>query len=160
MKESDLANLWTLRQGTVYLNHGSFGPSPAIVQQSRTDWTHCLESQPMDFLVREFDLLLDQTTARLGQFVGSKAHNLALVDNATVAMNLVAQAVELTAGDEILVTNHEYGAVVRTWRRKCSRNGAKVVTCRLPNPIESAAQVANPVASSITPATRLLVILL
>ncbi len=45
----------------------------------------------------------------------ARAGNLIFADNATAAMNVVADALPLAAGDEVLLTDHEYGAVLRIW---------------------------------------------
>src|SRR4029077_15136412 len=93
-----LAGQWTLRGGVSYLNHGSFGPSPRPVLAARQAWIERLESEPMDFLVRELDDLLAETRRALGQFVGCAGDDLIFVDNATVGMNLVAANVALKPG--------------------------------------------------------------
>ncbi len=104
---------WSLDEDVIYLNHGSFGPSPRCVQEARRKWSQTLESQPMDFFLRQLETHLDHATARLGELVGADAGDLIFVDNATFGMNIVAASVALEAGDEVLLTDHEYGAVQR-----------------------------------------------
>jgi isopenicillin-N epimerase len=122
---------WSIPDGVIYLNHGSFGPSPRVVQEVREEWTRRLERQPMGFFLDEMDPALDESMNAVAQFVGAEARDMVFVDNATVAMNIVAESIELKPGDEILLTDHEYGAVVRIWRRKCDHAGARLVTARL-----------------------------
>lgn len=148
---------WTLRPGVCYLNHGSFGPSPAIVQKARAEWTARLESQPMDFFVRELDPALAQARERLGRFVGAHGDNLIFVENATAAMNIVAASFALSPGDEVLLNDHEYGAVLRIWERICRQRGAAVRVARLPCPLESQQQLVDSLFSQATPRTRLVV---
>lgn len=150
-------NAWTLRPGVTYLNHGSFGPSPQAVIHARERWMRELEAEPMDFFVRELGGRLAQSRQRLAQFVGAADADLLLVDNATVAMNLVATAVRLQAGDEVLTTDHDYGAVLRIWQRACDRAGAKLVIRPVPLPLEDAQQVVDAVLAGVTRRTRLLV---
>ena len=49
-------DLWSLRPGVVYLNHGSFGPSPRAVIANRQEWIERLECEPMDFFVRQMGI--------------------------------------------------------------------------------------------------------
>ncbi|TWT61964.1 aminotransferase class V-fold PLP-dependent enzyme [Rubinisphaera italica] len=149
---------WSLDPEITYLNHGSFGPSPNCVQQAQREWMSQLESNPMEFLVRQRERLLDEMLAKLGQFIGSPANCLIPVENATFGMNIVANSVPLQAGDEVLLTNHEYGAVERIWQKKAASVGAKIVIATLPIPFQDADEIVEAVFRSVTPQTRLLVI--
>lgn len=152
-----LRSQWPLRPGVSYLNHGSFGPSPRPVMAARREWIERLESQPMDFLTRELDGLLAEARERLGRFVGVGGDDLVFVENATVGMNIVAASVPLGPGDEVLTTDHEYGAVLRIWERKCGRAAARLVVRRLPCPMTSIDEVVDVLLEGVTDRTRLLV---
>jgi len=155
---SDWRTDWEFPAGVSYLNHGSFGPSPRPVREALSRWNDALESQPMDFFVRQMEPELDVATVRLGNFVGADPRDVLLLDNATWAMNIVAHSVELAEGDEVLLTDHEYGAVRRVWQAVCNRVGARVVTARLPDPVDSVDAVVDAVFASVTPRTRMLVV--
>lgn len=150
--------LWNIAPDVVYLNHGSFGPSPRGVMEERQRWFERLEANPMDFFVRQFDGLLDHVRERLSSFVGCEAGDLVFVDNATAAMNVVAQSFRLDPGDEVLVTDHEYGAVLRLWRATCERAGAIMVGAELPHPLTSADEVVEKLFASVTSRTKLIVV--
>src|SRR5438552_2904908 len=90
---------WNLRPGMIYLNHGSCGPPPRPVREARQRWQEAMDSQPMDFFVRELEPALQSARARLAQFLGTSAGNLIFVENATVGMNIVADSFPLAAGD-------------------------------------------------------------
>ena len=123
---------WVLADGVTYLNHGSFGPSPTCVQQERVRWLRELERQPMEFFVRRLEDELDRAASELGRFVGCNGEDLIFVPNATYGMNVVAANTQLNAGEEVLLTNHEYGAVRRLWGRRCSELNAKTTLASLP----------------------------
>ena len=148
---------WTFRPGITYLNHGSFGPPPRRVVDAQRQWQDALASEPMDFYVRELEPHLAGARARLADFVGARTDDLVFVENSTYGMNVVASSVDLRPGDEIVLTDHEYGAVFRIWRRACQRSGARIVSANLPWPIESTDHVVDAIAASFTPKTRLLV---
>jgi len=157
MMTSPYAVLWDLDPETIYLNHGSFGPSPIEVRAAREQWSAKLERQPMRFFCQQMEELLQRTAEDLATFVHTKAARLALVDNATIAMNIAADSVELQLGDEVLFTDHEYGAVRNIWNRKCQLTGAKIVTAQLPFPLDDRGTV-NAIAAAITEHTRVLVV--
>lgn len=155
---SPYRSLWSLPDDVVYLNHGSFGPSPRVVQESRERWSRQLESQPMNFFVREMEPALEESLAVLAEFIGTSRGNLIFVDNATAGMNIVAQTVPLECDDEVLLTDHEYGAVTRLWRRRCRQTAARVVIQQLPLPLRDAEETADAFFAAVTDRTKLIVI--
>jgi isopenicillin-N epimerase len=156
--KTSFRDLWALRPGVTYLNHGSFGPSPRAVTAARQKWIEELESEPMDFYVRKLEGHLEQARERLGEIVGTNGDNLIFVDNATFGMNIVAASFPLKAGDEVLATNHEYGAVLRTWRERCRKAGAQLVVQKLPEAFVDPAEVVEQFFRGVTGRTRLIVV--
>ena len=150
---------WRLRPDTIYLNHGSFGPPPLPVLAAQREWKRRLDEQPMDFFVRQYEPAWLAARDRLAQFVGTAADNLVFVENATAGMNVVADSFSLRPGDEVLLSDHEYGAVERIWQRACRRAGAAPpVIATLPLPLESAEQVVDALFAAATDRTRLIVV--
>lgn len=159
--ESDwegIAANWSVRPGTTYLNHGSFGIPPRPVREARRKWIDAADSQPMDMFVRQFASEILKVREQLAKFVGTTARDLVLVENATFGMNVVAESWPLKPGDQIVLNAHEYGAVRRIWERKCSRVGAEVVDVRLPAVFESPEAVVDAIFSQIGPRASLLVV--
>jgi isopenicillin-N epimerase len=148
---------WDLRPGVTYLNHGSFGPAPRPVREAWRQWGDQLQSEPVDFFVRILPEALEQARGVLAAFVGTRPQNVALVDNATAGMNVVAQSVHLSAGDEVLITDHDYGAVIRIWQRACDRAGASLIVQNVPTPVVGVEELVDRVLQGVTPRTRLLV---
>jgi len=156
---------WDFPNDITYLNHGSFGPSPRVVAEERARWSRQLNANPMDFYLRKFDDALTGAAHGLGQFVGADPRDLVFVDNATLAMNVVAQTIDLKPGDEVLLNDHEYGAVFRIWRAVCERTGARIVCPSLgtatedrPARFETPADILEPIQQAVTPRTRLIVV--
>ena len=150
---------WPIRQDTIYLNHGSFGPTPGPVRERQLDWQQRLASQPMDFFVREYEPAWFGARQRMADFLHTAAENLVFVENATAAMNVVANTFTLQPDEDVLLTDHEYGAVFRIWQRVCEqKRGATVTTARLPQLIESEQQIVDCIFSAATQRTRLIVV--
>ncbi len=149
---------WLLDDDVRYLNHGSFGPSPRCVIEATEHWTRELERQPMHFYLRRMEELLDQASERLARFLGVGREGLIFSDNATTAMNVVASSLNLNADDEVLVNDHEYGAVTRLWRRYAQPSKAHVVTVDLPDPLTDDEAVVEAIMSKVTHLTRLIVV--
>jgi isopenicillin-N epimerase len=153
-----LRSEFALVPGVAYLNHGSFGPPPRSVVAAQQAIRDELNANPMRFYVRRWDELFQTAAEAVGRFVGTSGGNLVFLQNATAAMNVVAASCELQPGDEVLVNDHEYGAVLRTWQRRAADVGAKVVSARLPEPITTRDAIIDAIFAAVTHRTRLIVV--
>lgn len=151
-------DLFLLQPDLVFLNHGSFGACPRPVLEAYQAWQLELERQPVEFLGRRFKDLMRQAREPLAAFIGADADDVVHVPNATTGLNIVARSLPLQDGDEVLGTDHEYGALDRTWRFVCGKRGARYVRRPVPLPIESAGQVVETIWAGVTPRTRMLFI--
>jgi isopenicillin-N epimerase len=139
-----------------FLNHGSFGAVPRSVFAVYQEWQCELERQPVEFLGRRFPELLREARVTLAAHVRTSADNLVYVPNATEALNIVAHSVRLSSGDEIVTTDHEYGAMDRMWQFICHRTGAIYRPVPVPLPVTTAAELADRIWAAVTPRTRVL----
>ena len=149
-------DLFLLRPDVIFLNHGSFGACPRPVFEAYQSWQLELERQPVEFLGRRFTDLMRASRESLASFVGADADELVYVPNATTGLNIVARSLPLQEGDEVLATDHEYGALDRTWRFICQKRGAHYIRQPVPIPVESAEHVIGAIWAGVTPRTRVL----
>ena len=149
-----MRDLFLLRDDVVFLNHGAFGACPRAVFEEYQRWQLELERQPVEFLARRVRRLLGDARAVLARYVHSDADDLVFVPNATTAVNIVAHSLPLGAGDEVVVSDHEYGAVDRTWRFVCAQSGAALVRAAIQVPVRSEMEIVEQVWSAVTPRTR------
>jgi isopenicillin-N epimerase len=153
-----LADQFLLRPGMAFLNHGSFGACPAPVFERYQAWQRELESQPVAFLGRRIAPLLADARAALGAYLNAPADDLAFVPNATHGVNIVARSLALGPGDEVLGTDHEYGAVERTWRFICGQRGARYLSAPIPLPVSDPDELLEGLWAAVTPRTRVIVV--
>ncbi|RKH02831.1 aminotransferase class V-fold PLP-dependent enzyme [Corallococcus sp. CA047B] len=149
---------WGLDPKVVFLNHGSFGACPTAVLQHQSELRARLEAEPVRFLGREVEPLLDEARAALAAFVGADADDLAFMPNATSGVNTVLRNLRFEPGDELLTTDNEYNASKNALDVACAAMGAKVVVAKLPWPVPSPDAVVDAVMTLVTPRTRLLLI--
>jgi isopenicillin-N epimerase len=155
---SELSVHWTLDPSICFLNHGSFGSTPRVVQAAQTRYRERLEREPVDFLVNQHQDLMDKARAAVGAFVHCPPDCQALIPNATIGVATVLENLDLKPGDEILINDHEYPACQNNARRIAARAGAKVVTATPPFPCPSPEAVIDSVLAKVTPRTRLALI--
>ena len=105
-----------------YLNHGSFGACPDPIFNEREKWQRELEFQPVSFIDKAAQLL-EWSREKLSKYIICDKDDLVYFPNPTTAMNMVIRSLELSENDEVLTTNHEYGAIERTWKFMSSQKG-------------------------------------
>jgi isopenicillin-N epimerase len=141
---------------TINLNTGSFGPLSGPVFERVTALRHRLAEEPMDFLVRQQPPLLWEARERLATFLGGDPRRLVLTANVTASVNIVAAALRLAAPGEVLLTDHEYGAMHWCWERAAQRQGLTLRTFPLPILAESPQEIVEACRAALTERTRVL----
>jgi isopenicillin-N epimerase len=155
---SEFRPLWSLDPSVDFLNHASFGAAPTAVLDAQAAVRQRMEAEPVAFFSRDLEGLLDDARATLGAFVGADPDDLAFVDNATTGVNAVLRWLPLAAGDEVLVTDHEYNACRNALDAAAATAGTRVVVVTLPFPTEGPENVMARVLAAVTPRTRLAVL--
>lgn len=140
----------------IFLNHGSFGACPRPVFETYQAWQRELERQPVAFLGRRVDALLGEARQHLAAYLGASADDLVFVPNATIGLNAVARSLDLQPGDEILTTDHEYGAMTILWREIAQQRGARLVIQPLALPLSDPEAVAEAFWQGVTERTRVI----
>jgi len=151
-----LREQFLLDPSITFLNHGSFGACPRPVFAEYQRWQLELERQPVEFLGRRFTVLMRAARERLAAYVHTNADNIVYVPNATTGINIVARSLRLGPDDEVLTTDHEYGAIDRTWRFLCEKSGAAYRSLPVPIPSPGAAEFVERFWAGVTPRTRVI----
>jgi isopenicillin-N epimerase len=151
-----LKDEFLLDPAITYLNHGSFGATPRAVMKTYQDWQLMLERQPVEFLGRRFNELMYSSRAVLAEYLGTQAANVVYAQNVTIALNIVTRSLELGPGDEVLATDHEYGAMDRAWRFMAAQNGFTYINRPIKLPLETAGQFVEDFWGGVTPHTRVI----
>ncbi len=153
-----LKELFLLDPDIIYLNHGSFGACPKPVFTVYQSWQRRLEWQPVEFLGVNLDNYLQQARQNLGKYVNSNENNIVFIPNATHGVNLVARSLKLNPGDEILTSNHEYGACNFIWEFVCEKGGAIYKRQSITAPFLSDEELLNQLWQGVTSKTKLIFI--
>ncbi|MCX7839008.1 MAG: aminotransferase class V-fold PLP-dependent enzyme, partial [Anaerolineae bacterium] len=149
-----LKDEFLLDPNIVFLNHGSFGATPRVVFEAYQRWQRELERQPVEFLGRRFADLMRTARAALAEYVHADANDVVYVPNATTALNIVARSLPLQPGDEILTTDHEYGAMNRMWRFIARKTGAVYRAQPIPVPVTTPEDFIEQLWAGVTSRTR------
>ena len=137
------------------LNTGSFGPTPTPVFERVTELRRQLAAGPTDFFVRRAPSLLWHSRERAAAFLGTVPQRLVFTTNVSVAINIVSSSIAVNGPGEILITDHEYGAMVWAWERAAERLGLTIRTFPLPTLPSDPGEIVEAATKAMTPQTRL-----
>ncbi|GAA2007495.1 aminotransferase class V-fold PLP-dependent enzyme [Catenulispora subtropica] len=156
---SDVRDLFdSLEPGHAYLNHGSFGNAPRTVLLNQAQWRARMDANPTRFFRRELGPGLRTACRAAAEFLGApEGDSVALVANATAGVSAALASVPLSAGDDVLLTDHEYETSAWAARRRAADVGARVVTVAVPLDAD-AAGITAAVLDAVTPRTKVAVI--
>ena len=155
-RHAALREQFLIRPDVAFLNHGSFGACPRPVFERYQQWQFELERQPVEFIGRRSHSLLAESRAVLATYLNCQRDEVVYFPNVTHALNVVARSLPLAEGDEILTTDHEYGALDRTWRFLSGKNRSRYVVQALPQPLGDPNEAVEAVWAGVTPRTRVL----
>ena len=145
-----------LDKDVVYLNHGSFGACPRPVFDSLLKWQRLLEKEPVKHLAVDIFKYLEKSREALSCYVNCHKDDLVFFPNPSTALNTVLRSLELNHGDEILTTNHEYGAMDRAWNFLCKKTGAKYIQHQVDLPLICEKEFINKFSTAISERTKII----
>lgn len=152
----NLKNFFLLDPSVIFLNHGSFGATPKSVFEVYQNWQSRLEKQPVLFLGRELDQLLYESREKLGGYINADAKDIVYVPNATYGVNIIARSLQFDPGDEILSSDHEYGACDYTWDFLSGKTGAHYIRQHIPLPVNFEEEIVDQFWLGVTPRTKVI----
>jgi len=128
-----------------------------------------IERQPSRFLLREISpkgvgvwrrestRLRDAANA-VGQFLGARGDDLVFVDNTTSGINAVLRSFDFREGDEVLLPDVTYGAVVHAAEYATRVRGATVRVVEFPKSVRHAEEIVDAIDTAVTSRTRIAII--
>jgi isopenicillin-N epimerase len=163
-----LLDLWPLDPSITYLNHGTVGVVPRRVLAVQDAIRAEMERQPAAFLMRDATHMEGRPISarprmrvaadELGAAMGARGDDLVWVDNATAGVNAVLRSLDWREGDEVLVTDHGYGAVTLAAGGILRTFGATVREVTLPDPAVEAGPIVEAIVGALGPRTRVAIL--
>jgi isopenicillin-N epimerase len=139
-----------------FLNHGSFGATPIPVFEEYQNIQRELEKEPVEFLGRKAAALLQHSREILASYLSVDCDDIVYVPNATHGINIVARSLDLHPGDEVLTTDHEYGAMDRTWQFLSEQKGFTYRNVEVTLPVSSVQQFVDEFFAYVNDKTRVI----
>ena len=151
-------------EGVAYCNTGTLGASPREVVDAVADGTRRLEADLAAWPYFQADgepltgyQPLTELRGAVGSLIGATADEIAVTQNATMGMSVLANGLDLAAGDEVLSTDHEHTGGICCWRLRAKRHGVVVKELALGPALAGGPEaIVKLFADAITPRTRVI----
>lgn len=156
---AEVRQAFSLDPAVVNLDHGWTNPAPRAALDALDTHARRLEALPAEQLMAFWEGITNTTVrAALAGVMGVPGEQLALVRNATEALDTVLLGVPLQPGDEVVCSAHDYYAMLDALEQRQARDGIVLHVVRLPIPAPSLDALAVRYEAAITPRTRLVLL--
>ena len=147
---------WTLDPQYTHLNHGSFGAVTQATAAAQADLGRQANGRPVSWY-STLAQRVGEARVAVCDALGIPHEAGALTVNASAAATAVFASLDLGAGDEVLASDHAYGAVLMAAQRWAARLGAHVTVVPIPLAAD-ADEVVDRFERAVTPRTRAVLI--
>ncbi|PRY14186.1 aminotransferase class V-fold PLP-dependent enzyme [Kineococcus rhizosphaerae] len=147
---------WGLDPAVRHLNHGSFGAVPTAALAAQSRYRDLMEGAPVKWFVG-VPQRIREARHRVAPYLGVSGDDLAFVPNASAGASVVFASLRAEPGDEVVVTDHGYGAVTMGAQRFARRWGCTVRTAHVPLAADPA-EAAHAITAQFSERTTLVVV--
>ncbi|XP_061177097.1 uncharacterized protein LOC133185821 [Saccostrea echinata] len=105
------------QEGYTFVNHGSFGAVPLVIQEKQRRLLDESNKNPDIFFRKREKMLYLEARDVASRFLGAKPENLVFVTNTTKGVNCVLRSLPWKKGDGILTTNFTFPANIKACQR-------------------------------------------
>lgn len=149
-----IRQLYTLDEKVINLNNGGVSPQPMPVQEGHWERYKRSNLAPSYFMWRKVDEEREPLRERLARLVNVSADEVAINRNATEGLNTIIFGLNLTAGDEVVLSPYDYPHMLNAWRQRELRDGLKLNYVQLDLPMEDDDAIVERYREAITPRTK------
>jgi cysteine desulfurase/selenocysteine lyase len=135
-----------LKNSRVYLNNGTFGPSPNAVIETITNSLTATNTSG------EYGHT-NHARETLANFVGAKVSEISLTHNTTEGINTVCWGLPLKKGDEVIISLHEHVGNALPWLNRAKLDG---IVLRPFQPAATAEENFVLIKGLVTPKTKVI----
>jgi selenocysteine lyase/cysteine desulfurase len=140
----------------VNLNNGGCSPTPSHVLEQMIRDLRFSNELPVIHMWQTLEPRIESVRRELARSFGCDPEEMAITRNASEANEIMIFGLDLQAGDEVIVTNQNYGRMLTAWDQRVRRDGIvlKQVSFKLPPPSQQ--YVVDQFKAAVTSRTRVI----
>lgn len=156
-----IRRLFPMPMDEAFFNTGTLGASPTVVIETVTEHMRRVAAAICEWDYKGDDWISGYQAYRdirekVAGLIHARTDEVALTENATMAMNFIANGMDLRAGDEVLTTDQEHSGGKSGWQLKQKRWGTVYREVVLPKPARTPDEVVVLFQEAITPRTKVI----
>jgi selenocysteine lyase/cysteine desulfurase len=145
---------YTISSGFINLNNGGVSPAPKVVADAMKRYYDISNEAPSYFMWRVIDQGREPLRKNLAQLAGCDKEEIAMLRNASEALEAVIFGIELKAGDEVVLAKQDYPNMIGAWKQREKREGIKLVWINLELPSEDEKYLVKQYTDAFTDKTK------
>ena len=153
---SEIARAFDADRTLVNLNNGGCSPTPSHVLEAMIRDLRFSNEIPVHHMWNVLEPRIESARRELAAEFGCDPEEMAIVRNASEALETLILGIDLKRGDEVVVTNQNYPRMITTWKQRERRDGIVLKQISFPVPPPSSADVVERFRQAITPRTRVI----
>jgi isopenicillin-N epimerase len=140
----------------INLNNGGVSPCPSHVLEAMIRDLRFSNELPVDHMWRVLEPRVESVRRDLARDFGCDTEEMAITRNASEALETMIFGLDLERGDEVIITNQNYGRMITSWDQRVRRDGLvlKQVSFKVPPPSQE--HIVQQYSQAITPRTRVI----
>lgn len=140
----------------INLNNGGISPTPSHVLEQMIRDLKFTNELPVEHMWRILEPRMESTRRDLARDFGCDPEEMAVVRNASEALETLIFGIDLARGDEVLLTNQNYPRMITSWQQRVAREGIvlKQISFKVPPPSDE--YVVEQFRRAITPRTKVI----
>ena len=152
----DVQQAFTISRSLIDLNNGFTCPSPKVVTDSLIDYIWQQEESPSYVVARLLPPRIETVRGALARLFGCDSEEIAIVRNASEAMEILLLGVDLKSGDEVVTTTQDYGRMRTTLDQRRRREGIDIKYITIPVPAKTDEEMIEGFRRAISAKTRMI----
>ena len=147
-----------LEDNLLYLNAANVCPASRPVMDRHLEYLRDFHANPSFQNRDKYAALRENLRQKAARLLRVTADEIAVTRNTSEGSNIIVKGIDLKAGDEILITDHNHPSNNDSWKVRARRDGLVVKSLPVPIPAPSADQLLGTIERAITPRTRVIAI--
>jgi len=140
----------------INLNNGGISPTPTHVLEQMIRDLRFVNELPVEHNWRVLEPRMESTRRELAREFGCDPEEMAVTRNASEGLEIMILGLDLKRGDEVVITNQNYGRMINTWEQRARREGIVVKQVSFPVPLTDPKVLLRNLEAAITPRTKII----
>jgi len=147
-----------LEEKLIYLNAANVCPASRPVMDRHIEYLRDFHANPSFQNRDKYVEMRESLRTKAAEMLRVRANEIAITRNTSEGSNIVVKGIDLKAGDEVIITDHNHPSNNDSWKVRAKRDGFVVKSVPTPVPARSADELIEGIVKAITPRTKVIAI--